>query len=153
MVVVFGPEGPVETPYKRADDRVQRKRENNKKEINSRGERKLERRSGEAAAQQPKPTFSSAARVAMASPATPSSPTMAAPPPAAAAPIASLYVGDLAVNVAEGELFAVFSQVAPVASVRVCRDMAYHRSLGYAYVNFHSREHGEFRHDHPLHRS
>uniref|UniRef100_A0ACD6AHE5 Uncharacterized protein n=1 Tax=Avena sativa TaxID=4498 RepID=A0ACD6AHE5_AVESA len=52
---------------------------------------------------------------------------------------ASLYVGDLDRVVAEGQLFMLFSQVAPVASLRVCRDIA-GRSLGYGYVNFHSRE-------------
>uniref|UniRef100_A0ACD6AGP9 Uncharacterized protein n=1 Tax=Avena sativa TaxID=4498 RepID=A0ACD6AGP9_AVESA len=52
---------------------------------------------------------------------------------------ASLYVGDLDRGVAEGQLFMLFSQVAPVASLRVCRDIA-GRSLGYGYVNFHSQE-------------
>uniref|UniRef100_A0ACD6AED8 Uncharacterized protein n=1 Tax=Avena sativa TaxID=4498 RepID=A0ACD6AED8_AVESA len=52
---------------------------------------------------------------------------------------ASLYVGDLDRGVAEGQLFMIFSQVAPVASLRVCRDIA-GRSLGHGYVNFHSRE-------------
>ncbi|CAM0951787.1 unnamed protein product [Alopecurus aequalis] len=52
---------------------------------------------------------------------------------------ASLYVGDLDRGVAEGQLFEIFNQVAPVASLRVCRDVV-GRSLGYAYVNFHTRE-------------
>lgn len=52
---------------------------------------------------------------------------------------ASLYVGDLDRGVAEGQLFMIFSEVAPVASFRVCRDIA-GRSLGYGYVNFHTRE-------------
>jgi polyadenylate-binding protein len=57
--------------------------------------------------------------------------------------MASLYVGDLAGSVDESVLIGVFSQVAPVATVRVCRDTVSGVSLGYGYVNFHSRQDGK----------
>ncbi|KAK4428385.1 Polyadenylate-binding protein 5 [Sesamum alatum] len=51
-------------------------------------------------------------------------------------PNSALYVGDLEATVDENKLYDLFSQVAPVVSVRICRDQTRRSSLGYGYVNF-----------------
>jgi len=57
--------------------------------------------------------------------------------------VASLYVGNLRENVDENVVQAIFAAVAPVQSVRVCRDVVTRESLGYAYVNFNTKSDAE----------
>lgn len=55
----------------------------------------------------------------------------------------ALYVGDLDMNVTDSQLYDLFNQINQVVSVRVCRDTASGRSLGYGYVNFSNPDDGK----------
>ncbi|XP_008811028.1 polyadenylate-binding protein 4-like [Phoenix dactylifera] len=58
-------------------------------------------------------------------------------------PVPALYVGDLHGAVTEAHIFELFSSVGTVTSVRVCRNFATGRSLGYGYVNYISAQDAE----------
>lgn len=71
------------------------------------------------------------------------SPNYSAPASTMPYPNVALYVGDLASDVTETNLFDIFQKMGPISSVRICRDAATRKSLGYGYVNFHDPAHAE----------
>ena len=56
---------------------------------------------------------------------------------------AALYVGELDPSVTEAMLFALFSSIGQIDSIRVSRDAITRRSLGFAYVNYTSAADGD----------
>lgn len=48
----------------------------------------------------------------------------------------SLYVGDLGLDITEGNLFELFNTVGPVASIRVCRDNVTRRYFFLSFSHF-----------------
>lgn len=61
---------------------------------------------------------------------------------------ASVYVSELDQSVNEADLFPIFSSYGNILSIRVVKDPATRRSLGYAYVNFKSSENATAALDH-----
>lgn len=67
------------------------------------------------------------------------------PPQAPASRSASLYVGDLPIDLPNPEdaLYNMFNKIGMVMSIKVCRDINTQRSLGYAYVNYQNPQDAE----------
>lgn len=60
--------------------------------------------------------------------------------PAPVKTVASLYIGELDLNIHENDLLNLFSPFGTILTVRVCRDMISLRSLGYGFINYESQE-------------
>jgi polyadenylate-binding protein len=83
------------------------------------------------------------ATTAPATTATPATTAPATTPATSSFSSVSLYVGDLASDVKEGDLFEIFNKLGAVSMIRVCKDAITRRSLGYAYVNYISQADAE----------